>query len=73
MSQSVFYVRAETDEGESQDLLVCAPVITDVEPIWRTAYELDASDTPMWIGQLPGVSAEGEPRALDWGLINPQR
>jgi hypothetical protein len=71
MPLSVFYVRADTADGDNQDLLVCASVIADVASIWRATYELDESNTPMWIGQLPGVSAEGEARALDWGLINP--
>jgi hypothetical protein len=71
MLQNLFFVSAANDDCDSLDLLVKAQTKEEALSFWRTHFALDEHALPSWVGQVPGVSAQGDPGAIDWGTLNP--
>lgn len=69
MTLNVYYVRADDENGEDQGLLVRAAKVEDVVPHWQKYFDLEDSAKPKFVGQLPGVTATGEPGPINWAHI----
>lgn len=72
MPQNVYYIRFDNTDGNDQSLLVSAPTGEDATAIWRKAHSLDLTDIPMWVGQLPGVTAVGDPMPFGLDIVERQ-
>ena len=72
MALNIYFVRADSVDGDNQDLLVRAAAKEDCPAIWRDYFELDEDDKPQWVGLVPGaVSTLDVPGAIEWGVIIP--
>lgn len=70
--QKIFFVRADDENGENQDLLVVATDKAQVVGYWREYYDLDDSHSPDWVGALPNASSTDTPGPIPWAVINPK-
>lgn len=68
----LFYVRADSVDGDNLDLLVIAADEAQVTAFWQKAYELDDDEVPKKIGIVPGVTPTAEPGPIDWDKILPE-
>jgi hypothetical protein len=66
----VYYVRADNDDGENQDLHVVAANKDDAETCWRKEYDLHEDKKPEWIAAIPGVTTTREAGPIVWAEIN---
>lgn len=73
MKLKLFFVRADSVDGENQDLLVRAPAAEDAPAIWRTHFDLEDTDEPIYVGEVPGVTVpeDATAGAIGWDSINP--
>ena len=67
----LFFIAAKTPDGDSHDLHVVAPDVAEATTFWRAHWELEDSDSPEWVGAIPGVEPTCEPGPISWEVINP--
>ncbi len=68
----LWYIRAQSTDGEDMDLIVRAPNKNDAKRLWQAYYiglsdEGDALPEVDWIGQIPETTAHG---AIAWDAIH---
>lgn len=67
----LYYVRADSDDGENMDLMVWSETKEQAIELWQAHYGFDHEDfpDPHWVGAVPtGVPAT--PTVIDWSQIN---
>ena len=69
LAPRLYYVRADSSDGDNMDLFVRANTPAEAERFWSNYYEFEHSERPKWVGAVPDAPARG---AINWSSINPE-
>ncbi len=67
-NRHLFFVRADSADGENLDLLVVATDKAQAQTYWAEHYDTSASAI-QWVGAVPGVAPTGDDGPIDWEAV----